>query len=98
MAMGKMVVLKPVVWNDNGYTWPAGIPATSGYSHEHGYGHEEWNGRPDWVWNGWKVFHTEAKGQMFEYASEGRLGIIMTTMHNGSFYASMDGSPVASRF
>lgn len=87
MTMGKMVVLKPVVWNDNGYTWPAGIPATSGYSKDHGYGHEEWNGRSDWVWKGWKLFHTEAKGQMLNYASEGRLGIIMTTMRKGSFYA-----------
>lgn len=87
MTMGKMVVLKPVVWNDNGYTWPAGIPATSGYSKDHGYGHEEWNGRSDWIWNGWKLFHTEAKGQMLKYATEGRLGIIMTTMHKGHFYA-----------
>lgn len=85
--MGKMVVLKPVVWNDNGYTWPAGIPATSGYSHDHGYGHEEWNGRSDWVWNGWKLFHTEAKGRMHDYASQGRLGIIMTAMREGQFYA-----------
>jgi len=85
--MGKMVVLKPVVWNDNGYTWPAGIPATSGYSQDHGYGHEEWNGRSDWIWNGWKLFHTETKRGMTEYAAEGRLGIIMTTMLNGQFYA-----------
>lgn len=85
--MGKMIVLKPVVWNDNGYTWPAGIPATSGYSFDHGYGHEEWNGRSDWVWNGWKLFHTEAKGRMHAYAEEGRLGILMTTMLQGRFYA-----------
>lgn len=85
--MGKMVVLKPVVWNDNGYIGPAGLPATSGYSQDHGYGHEEWNGRSDWVWNGWKLFHTETKRGMTEYAAEGRLGIIMTTMLNGEFYA-----------
>ena len=41
MSDGKMVVLKPVVWNDNGYTWPAGIATTGGYSKQHGYGHEE---------------------------------------------------------
>lgn len=82
-----MIILKPVVWNDNGYTWPAGIPATSGYSQDHGYGHEEWNGRSDWVWENWKVFHTEAKGQMHDYAASGSLGIIMTTMRNKRFYA-----------
>lgn len=87
MQTGKMVVLKPIVWNDRGYTWPAGIPATSGYSSDHGYGHEEWNGRTDWVWNGWKVFHTQAKGEMHRYAAEGRLGIIMTTMRAGRFFA-----------
>lgn len=85
--MGKMMVLKPVVWNDNGYTWPAGIPATSGYSYDHGYGHKEWHGRSDWVWNGWKLFHTEAKGQMHAYAADGSLGILMTTMREGRFFA-----------
>ncbi len=85
--MSKMVVLKPVVWNDNGYTWPSGIPAGSGYSQDHGYGHEEWNGRSDWVWDGWKVFHTQAKGRMNDYAAMGQLGIIMTTMKSGRFFA-----------
>lgn len=87
MTNGKMVVLKPVVWNDNGYTWPAGIPTTGGYSKQHGYGHEEWNGRSDWVWEGWKVFHTQGKGEMHRYALDGRLGIIMTTMREKKFYA-----------
>lgn len=85
--MGKMVVLKPVVWNDNGYTWPAGLPAGSGYSQDHGYGHEEWNGRSDWVWDGWKVFHTQSKGRMHDYAVAGQLGIVMTTMNAGRFFA-----------
>lgn len=87
MANGKMIVLKPVVWNDRGYVWPAGITATSGYSKDHGYGHEEWNGRSDWVWEGWKIFHTQAKGAMHDYASDGRLGIIMTTMRDKKFFA-----------
>jgi hypothetical protein len=87
MVDGKMVVLKPVVWNDNGYHWPAGRIATSGYTEQYGYGHEEWNGRDDWIWEGWKVFHTEAKGKMHYYAESGRLGIIMTAMNEGKFYA-----------
>ncbi|WP_138921575.1 hypothetical protein, partial [Novosphingobium pentaromativorans] len=85
--MGKMVVLKPVVWNNNGYLGPTGEVTSGGYAGEHGYGHEEWNGRTDWVWNGWKVFHTQGKGLMFDYAARGDLGIIMTTMRDGRFYA-----------
>lgn len=85
--MGKMVVLKPVVWNDNGYTGPAGIPATRGFSRTHGYGHEEWSGRSDWIWQGWRIFHTEAKGRMHDYASTGQLAIIPTTTHGGEFFA-----------
>lgn len=85
--MGKMIVLKPVVWNDNGYTGPAGIPATGGFSRTHGYGHEEWNGRSDWIWQGWRIFHTEAKGRMHDYAAAGQLGIIPTTMYGGKFFA-----------
>lgn len=87
MIKGKMVVLKPIVWNDRGYRWPAGRIASSGYTKEHGYGHEEWNGRDDWVWQGWKVFHTQAKGAMHRYAADGRLAIVMTTMKEGRFYA-----------
>lgn len=87
MKKGKMAVLKPIVWNDNGYRWPSGNIATSGYTKEHGYGHEEWNGRDDWVWEGWRVFHTQAKGAMYDYARDGRLAIIMTAMNEGKFYA-----------
>jgi hypothetical protein len=87
MTAGKMVVLKPVVWNDQGYRWPAGRIAASGYTRDSGYGHEEWNGRDDWVWKGWKIFHTEAKGEMHRYAEDGRLGIIMTAMNEGRFFA-----------
>jgi hypothetical protein len=87
MIGGKMVVLKPIVWNDQGYRWPAGKVASSGYTKEHGYGHEEWNGRDDWVWDGWKVFHTQAKGAMHRYAAHGRLAIVMTAMKEGRFYA-----------
>lgn len=85
--MGKMVVLKPVVWNDRGYLEPAGLALSGGYAGEHGYGHEEWNARPDWTWQGWKVFHTEGKGRMLKHAENGDLGIIMTAMEAGRFYA-----------
>ncbi|WP_444460083.1 hypothetical protein [Rhodobacter capsulatus] len=87
MNTGKMVILKPIVWNDQGYRWPSGRVASSGFTKEYGYGQEEWNGRDDWVWKGWRVFHTQVKGAMHHYAEVGRLGIIMTAMMNGQFFA-----------
>lgn len=85
--MGKLVVLKPIVWNTQRYLEPDGLVSDKGFPGEHGYGHEEWNGRFDWMWQGWKVFHTEAKGRMLTYSARGDLGIIMTAMYQGRFYA-----------
>jgi hypothetical protein len=77
--MGKMVVLKPVVWSPNGYKFPAGLEKSGpNYVATNGFGHEEWNGDPDRVWGGERIFHTEVKGQMETYGSRGDLGIIMT--------------------
>jgi len=83
----KMVVLKPVTWNNNGYQWPSGEVFSSGFVEEHGYGHEEWNGRDDWLWDGWKVFDTQGKGKMWEYAASGDLGMIMTVAKDDKFFA-----------
>lgn len=85
--MAKMAVLKPIMWNDSGYMRPAGCPSTSGYSHDHGYGHEEWNNNPNWVWQGWKVFHTEANSRLSEAAHHGDLGMVMIASHKGTPYA-----------
>jgi hypothetical protein len=85
--MAKMAVLKPIMWNDKGYTCPAGCPSTSGYSHLHGYGHEEWNNNPKWVWQGWKVFHTEASERLRKAALHGDLGMVMIASHGGVAYA-----------
>jgi hypothetical protein len=77
--MGKMVVLKPVVWSPNGYKFPAGIERSGkDYVAVHGFGHEEWNGDPTRLWNGQRVFHTEGRGRMEEYGRTGNLAIIMT--------------------
>ncbi len=83
----KLAVLKPVMWNDNGYIRPAGCPSTSGYSHDNGYGHEEWNGNPAWIWRGFKVFHTEGTGKLVEAANRSELGMVMIASHNGTAYA-----------
>jgi len=88
--MGKMVVLKPVVWSPNGYKFPAGVQKSGNdYVATHGFGHEEWNGDPRRVWQGQRVFHTEGKGRMEEYGRRGDLGIIMTA------YAPGGGGPHA---
>ena len=85
--MAKMAILKPIMWNNNGYQRPAGCPSTSGYSHEKGYGHEEWNNNPRWIWQGWKVFHTEGGTRLLEAAKGGDLGMVMVAMHGGTAYA-----------
>ena len=77
--MGKMVVLKPVIWRSNGYKFPAGVKRSGkDYVATTGFGHEEWNGDPERIWNGQHVFHTESKPKMEEYGRRGDLGIIMT--------------------
>lgn len=83
----KFAVLKPVMWNDQGYRHPAGFPSTSGYSHDHGYGHEEWNGNPQWVWRGFRVFHTEGTGRLLEAGQRGELGMVMIASHDATAYA-----------
>ncbi len=83
----KLLVLKPIMWNDQGYQRPAGCPSTSGYSHEHGFGHEEWNNNPNWFWQGWKVFHTEASQKLRDAAENGNLGMLMVASRGGKAMA-----------
>ncbi len=83
----KLVVLKPIMWNDQRYVRPAGYQSTSGYSRDYGYGHEEWNNNPDWVWRGFKVFHTEGKPSLVHAASTGDLGLVMIAAHDRRTYA-----------
>lgn len=74
----KLVILKPLVWNAGGYLGPAGSRSVGGFVSENGYGHEEWNGDPEREWNGFRIFHTETKGRMDDFATDARLGMIMT--------------------
>lgn len=82
----KAVILKPVMWNSNGYVQPSGYPSTSGYSKDYGYGHEEWNNARNRVWRGYKIFHTEATDKLYEYSSSGELGILMVASNGGRQY------------
>lgn len=74
---GKVVVLKPMAWNSNGYVRPDGSTRTTGYVGQTGFGHEEWNGDQNRIWKGERVFHTEATERLLAWG-DGRLGIIMT--------------------
>ncbi len=84
---GKVVVLKPMAWNDNGYVRPDGNIRKTGYVSQSGFGHEEWNGNSTRMWNGERVFHTESTKRMSSWAAEGELGIIMTAYKDGTPYA-----------
>jgi len=83
----KAVILKPIMWNTNGYIQPSGYPSSSGYSKGYGYGHEEWNNKPNRFWRGYKLFHTEATDKLLEYSSSGELGILMVASNEGNKYA-----------
>lgn len=79
--MARIAVLKPIMWNDQGHTRPAGCPSTSGYSHDKGYGHEEWNNNPDWLWQGWRVFHTEGNETLRQFGCRGDLLTFASTSY-----------------
>lgn len=77
---GKVVVLKPMVWNAEGYVRPDGTTRKGdGYVARHGFGHEEWNADPNRLWRGQRIFHTETTNPMKASGTAGDLGIIMTT-------------------
>lgn len=84
---GKVVVLKPMAWNSNGYVRPDGNTRATGYVGRTGFGHEEWNGDPTRMWKGERVFHTESTSRVHGWGREGRLGIIMTAYKDGCAYA-----------
>lgn len=49
MALGGAVTLylmKPVVWNREGYVRPSGVKVHSGHPRDYGFGYEEWNNSP----------------------------------------------------
>lgn len=83
----KAIVLKPVMWNSQGYHQPAGDKATSGYAADYGYGHEEWNNNPDRIWNDQRIFHTQSTEKLDRYANSKDLGMIIIASHKGTQYA-----------
>lgn len=82
-----LYLLKPVVWNSNGYLQPSGERVHSGYPKENGYGHEEWNNSKqlEFTEDGkrWKAFHTEGFGNQPLEAHDGRVFVFMIAAHSG---------------
>ncbi|MBZ9867019.1 HNH endonuclease [Mesorhizobium sp. CA15] len=82
-----LYLLKPVVWNSNGYLQPSGARVHSGYPKENGYGHEEWNNSKqlEFTENGkrWKAFHTEGFGNQPLEAHDGRVFVFMIAARSG---------------
>ncbi len=84
----KVVVLKPMAWNRTGYIRPEGIEKSGkDFVAMHGFGGEEWNGDETRIWNGMRVFYTNATDLLRKYGKYGELGIIMTAYDRGTAYA-----------
>lgn len=85
-----LYVIKPVVWNDNGYLRPSGGPFTSGYPAENGFGHEEWNSSDHMTFREggrlWRIFHTEGLGRQDLALHAGDITIFMIASHKGKQY------------
>src|SRR5262245_10325617 len=92
-----LYLLKPLVWNSNGYLRPSGSKVHSGYPKKNGYGHEEWNNskKLEFVENGtrWKAFHTGGFGNQPLEAHDGSIMIFMIAAHEKrQFLVAVAGS------
>lgn len=80
-------LIKPIMWNSNGYRKPAGHRASSGFPSQHGFGHEEWNNSDAMRFkdrNGsFRVFHTEPIGNALADSLVDEAFVFMTASHDG---------------
>jgi HNH endonuclease len=83
-----LYLLKPVLWNTEGYSRPSGVRAAAdSYPGKFGFGHEEWNNSPRMAFSergqDYRAFHTEGvkKAPVDEYA--GQTFVLMTASHDG---------------
>ena len=83
-----LYLLKPVLWNTEGYIRPAGVRAAAkSYPGQFGFGHEEWNNSPKMRFaergQHYRAFHTEGvkKAPVDEHA--GQTFVLMTVSHDG---------------
>lgn len=83
-----LFLLKPILWNLNGYLKPSGVRATKeSFPGENGFGHEEWNNSPRLAFSEggsrYRVFHTETVGNAPVEENEGQTFVFMTASHDG---------------
>ncbi len=83
-----LFLLKPVIWNTNGYTKPSGVKVSKkSYPGIHGYGHEEWNNadcmRIVERKAGYRVFHTEGLKRAPTNENAGQTFVFMTASNSG---------------
>ncbi len=83
-----LFILKPVLWNTNGYLRPSGVKASkSSFPGTNGYGHEEWNNSPHLEFKekglAFRAFHTESVGKAPVAENAGQTFVFMTARHDG---------------
>ena len=83
-----LYLLKPVLWNTNGYVRPAGVSAAAkSYPGQFGFGHEEWNNSPTMEFDErgqrFRVFHTEGVKKAPVDDHPGQIFVFMTASHDG---------------
>lgn len=83
-----LYLIKPVLWNTEGYARPSGVRAAkTSYPGEHGYGHEEWNNSSRMAFSeggqDYRVFHTEGVKNAPVHENEGQVFVFMTASHDG---------------
>lgn len=82
-----LYLLKPVVWNTQGYVRPAGYGSQDSHPATHGFGHEEWNNAPAMatIEDGRAVryFHTEKPGNAAVDDYLGDTVVFMVASHHG---------------
>lgn len=79
-------ILKPILWNTEGYLRPSGAGAHSGFPQQHGYGHEEWNNNPRLAYLedglAMRAFHTEGVGHAPVGENVGQTFVFMVASHD----------------
>jgi hypothetical protein len=85
-----LFLIKPVVWNGNGYKKPGGGTFSSGFPKEYGYGGEEWNNSERYSFEEGgqrlRVFHTEGVGNQPLDQYPGAVFVFMIASYLGRQY------------
>ena len=82
-----LFLLKPILWNPNGYLRPSGVAVQSGFPKENGFGFEEWNNSPKLQWTQhdcrFRALYTEQVGNAPLEENVGQTFVFMIASHDG---------------